>query len=338
MHNGRQTLGLPGLISNPGLRHLPHILNSRRSPVYDPTGELLPQHVHHSGQFGDRSSFGRPTWQSQAEPAVISISSKTTILNESGVSPSATQIAQQTPKSALKRIRDADAVPAGDRDRQKRQKSSEPEPRRERKVSFEHMSGADPVSLDADSSSSDAANVPRSVAQARAAAASQRRGRTLPSSRGPGHKTSTAAATGSSGPQQASRGSKDVTGHPPPILPPEKVFPIQIGSELFRLSGASISSDGMPMACSYRYTTDKPTAPSYFTQFFEEQIKHNEEAVGVRTLYIDRDPETFRDVARHLQGKGNLALANTRLMSLGYYIKPRDGSHFVKLFAGCSIL
>ena len=28
------------------------------------------------------------------------------------------------------------------------------------------------------------------------------------------------------------------------ILPPEKVFPIQIGSDLFRLSGASISSDG----------------------------------------------------------------------------------------------
>lgn len=30
----------------------------------------------------------------------------------------------------------------------------------------------------------------------------------------------------------------------PQILPHEKVFPIQIGSELFRLSGASISSDG----------------------------------------------------------------------------------------------
>lgn len=29
-----------------------------------------------------------------------------------------------------------------------------------------------------------------------------------------------------------------------PVLPAEKVFPIQIGSELFRLSGASISSDG----------------------------------------------------------------------------------------------
>jgi hypothetical protein len=33
----------------------------------------------------------------------------------------------------------------------------------------------------------------------------------------------------------------------PKILPHEKVFPIQIGSELFRLSGASISSDGKPM-------------------------------------------------------------------------------------------
>jgi hypothetical protein len=28
------------------------------------------------------------------------------------------------------------------------------------------------------------------------------------------------------------------------ILPAGKVFPIQIGSELFRLSGASIASDG----------------------------------------------------------------------------------------------
>lgn len=32
----------------------------------------------------------------------------------------------------------------------------------------------------------------------------------------------------------------------PLILPHERVFPIQIGSQLFRLSGASISSDGKP--------------------------------------------------------------------------------------------
>ncbi|KAJ4360122.1 uncharacterized protein N0V89_000682 [Didymosphaeria variabile] len=70
------------------------------------------------------------------------------------------------------------------------------------------------------------------------------------------------------------------------ILPSGKVFPIQIGSELFRLSGASISSDGR--------------------------------AGDIRTLYIDRDPDTFRDIALHLQG---------------YHISPRDGEHFVRLFA-----
>ena len=31
----------------------------------------------------------------------------------------------------------------------------------------------------------------------------------------------------------------------PKILPHERVFPVQIGTELFKLSGASISSDGM---------------------------------------------------------------------------------------------
>ncbi|OAX85547.1 hypothetical protein ACJ72_00085 [Emergomyces africanus] len=87
------------------------------------------------------------------------------------------------------------------------------------------------------------------------------------------------------------------------ILPPQKVFPIQIGSELFRLSGSSISSD----------------APSYFSHFFEEQLRHNDEdGAAVRTLYIDRDPANFRDIVRHLQG---------------YYVRPRDGPHLVKLFA-----
>lgn len=92
----------------------------------------------------------------------------------------------------------------------------------------------------------------------------------------------------------------------PPILPRERVFPIQIGSELFTLSGASISSD----------------APSYFSQYFLCQLRQAEEsgdeAGAVRTLYLDRDPETFRDIALHLQG---------------YHVAPRDGKHFVRLFA-----
>jgi hypothetical protein len=93
----------------------------------------------------------------------------------------------------------------------------------------------------------------------------------------------------------------------PHILPHERVFPIQIGTELFKLSGASISSD----------------APSYFSQYFHCQIKQAQESgedlnTAIRTLYIDRDPSTFRDIALHLQG---------------YHVQPRDGTHFVRLFA-----
>ncbi|KAH6606705.1 btb poz domain-containing [Trichoderma cornu-damae] len=93
----------------------------------------------------------------------------------------------------------------------------------------------------------------------------------------------------------------------PPILPQERVFPIQIGGELFKLSGASLSSD----------------APSYFSQYFLCQIKTAEgrgedPCTSIRTLYIDRDPKTFRDIALHLQG---------------YHVSPRDGTHFVRLFA-----
>ncbi|PHH85532.1 hypothetical protein CDD83_285 [Cordyceps sp. RAO-2017] len=93
----------------------------------------------------------------------------------------------------------------------------------------------------------------------------------------------------------------------PEILPHARVFPIQIGSELFKLSGASLSSD----------------APSYFSQYFLCQMRAAEEngdemAGAVRTLYIDRDPATFRDIALHLQG---------------YHVTPRDGTHFVRLFS-----
>ncbi|KAJ9292701.1 hypothetical protein DTO271G3_8515 [Paecilomyces variotii] len=101
---------------------------------------------------------------------------------------------------------------------------------------------------------------------------------------------------------RASSVSSKKGARPKCTLPPEKVFPIQIGSELFRLSGASIASD----------------APSYFSQFFEEQLRQNEDPSNIRTLYIDRDPVTFQEISRHLQG---------------YYVRPKDGAQFVKLFA-----
>lgn len=48
--------------------------------------------------------------------------------------------------------------------------------------------------------------------------------------------------------------------------------------------------------------TESARAPSYFSQFFVQQIANLEEGQNLRTLYIDRDPITFRDIARHLQG------------------------------------
>lgn len=90
---------------------------------------------------------------------------------------------------------------------------------------------------------------------------------------------------------------------PASVLPAGRVFPIQIGCELFRLSGASISSD----------------SPSYFSHYFGEQLQNSSGKAGViKTLYIDRDPATFRDIVLHLQG---------------YYVRPRDTEHFVRLFA-----
>lgn len=86
-------------------------------------------------------------------------------------------------------------------------------------------------------------------------------------------------------------------------LPNEKAFSIQIGWRLFRLSGASINSD----------------APSYFSTYFEDQLRSDDNSNGpTKTLFIDRDPDTFADICRHLQG---------------YCIVPKDNAHYVKLYA-----
>lgn len=70
-------------------------------------------------------------------------------------------------------------------------------------------------------------------------------------------------------------------------------------------------------------TPSSQTAPSYFSQYFLCQITQARESgadptTAIRTLYIDRDPVTFHDISLHLQG---------------YHVAPRDGTHFVRLFA-----
>ena len=61
-----------------------------------------------------------------------------------------------------------------------------------------------------------------------------------------------------------------------------------------------------------------------------------EKGVGeLKTLFIDRDPDTFADICRHLQGR-----QITRLLRaiadgdiVGYSVLPRDNAHYVKLYA-----
>ncbi|CCE86064.1 Piso0_005713 [Millerozyma farinosa CBS 7064] len=66
----------------------------------------------------------------------------------------------------------------------------------------------------------------------------------------------------------------------PQFLPFEKVYLIQVGHRLFKISGASLSSDG----------------PSYFTKYFSDDI--NEEKI----LFVDRNPQIFEKIYNHLQG------------------------------------
>ena len=272
--------------------------NSASRPIYEPTGELMHEVVEAFEQFDDPSSFRQSHWISEQEAVAGKTQQATRVPTSAIRSLSAIRDIPNPPKPALKRSLESDGGDVYQEGNQQPQIDT----RKLRRVSFEQMSGTGPASADdEDSSSSEGPSSTRPPAQGRPGGISRRgrgsRAANVPPARSTAQQGSATRPPGTSG-----RGSKTPTGHPPSILPRENVFPIQIGSELFRLSGASISSD----------------APSYFTQFFEEQIRHNEESGGVRTLYIDRDPETFRDVARHLQG---------------YYVKPRDGSHFVKLFA-----
>ena len=67
--------------------------------------------------------------------------------------------------------------------------------------------------------------------------------------------TQTQAQTGLDHQSFEPTGSIELANRIPKILPHERVFPIQIGTELFKLSGASISSDGV-----FSHSTGHPMA------------------------------------------------------------------------------
>ncbi|EJS42396.1 YDR132C [Saccharomyces arboricola H-6] len=80
------------------------------------------------------------------------------------------------------------------------------------------------------------------------------------------------------------------------ILPHTKMYRIQVGKSLFKISGASLSSDG----------------PSFFTEYFSKtrtSAKNNDstgngskESVENEVLFIDRSAEVFEWIYQHLQG------------------------------------
>ncbi|KAG7195903.1 uncharacterized protein KQ657_002288 [Scheffersomyces spartinae] len=74
--------------------------------------------------------------------------------------------------------------------------------------------------------------------------------------------------------------SREYDNEVPEYLPHDKIYLIQVGYKLFRLSGFSLSFDG----------------PSYFTRFFE--VPENADTV----LFIDRNPKVFEYIYNHLQG------------------------------------
>lgn len=101
----------------------------------------------------------------------------------------------------------------------------------------------------------------------------------------------------------------------PQILPHENMYKIQIGSTLFKISGASLSSDG----------------PSYFTDFFtklenesngsttdSQDGSSKNSTTCQKTLFIDRSAEIFKYIYQHLQG---------------YYIDIKDEVQYTMLIA-----
>ncbi|CCF56857.1 hypothetical protein KAFR_0B05620 [Kazachstania africana CBS 2517] len=88
----------------------------------------------------------------------------------------------------------------------------------------------------------------------------------------------------------------------PQILPHDRMYKIQIGTKLFKISGASLSSDG----------------PSYFTNYFRKRDGDSAGASNLSTtsvdslssvsipnhevLFIDRSAEIFDLIYQHLQG------------------------------------
>ncbi len=215
-------------------------------PTYEPTGELINE------QIDTFDHFDSPPTRRELETAQARNSSQASSkAGENGpkITPPPRGVFAPPPplRSALKRKAENDPNSPTASEEGRRRRSTDTAAAAARTVTFGRMS--DP----GHSLSGDGLTNPDLIAEefsgrpdpsGTARLRSQKPTEEGVSSRAPTQVPSTA-------PKQAGKGSGIVykgKASSPSILPPEKVFPIQIGSELFRLSGASISSDGLYLA------------------------------------------------------------------------------------------
>ena len=217
-------------------------LEFTRELVYEPTGELANEQVSTFDQFDSPPLLQRPADASQPR----------TSQGPGGrfrkpFSPGSGHNAGFAPppprKSALKRRADQtpDSVGPGEGNRSQ---STDFVPAPARTVSFGRMSNSSqsPTGeglISADNTTEQISGRPGPATNTRLR--SQRAADPQSPGRASGKSPPGAPQSGSKGSGIVYKGEASSAS----ILPPEKVFPIQIGSDLFRLSGASISSDGM---------------------------------------------------------------------------------------------
>ena len=208
-------------------------------PIYEPTGELIDEHIQTFDQF-DSPPSRPPSEILTAQRALQPIGAAVQLIPAS--SSSAKGIIPPPPplRSALKRKADSDANSPSNSESGRRKQSSELGFAVARTVSFSRMSDSEGDGLA--SSEAPAEEVKLRAGPSRSATQGSQR----PVEQGAQGRASTKSPTAV--PKPAAKGTGILYKQKPSspsILPPEKVFPIQIGSELFRLSGASISSDGL---------------------------------------------------------------------------------------------
>lgn len=233
------SLNLASFGSQPWISPSVPYLHFAPQPIYEPTGELINENTENFRQF-DTPTAVHSIIQSNSESPQDSL---TAIANPGSTKAVNASVQPAPPRSVLKRKADSLESPVSS-DGKKLERPAN----KVRSVSFERMSGRGPGSPDETQSISE-----KQSGTIRAGASASQQGRKTRQSGAsstpkPGP---TPLPQSASGEQQSHRGSfrsgtRHPSGHPPSILPPEKVFPIQIGSDLFRLSGASISSDGEP--------------------------------------------------------------------------------------------